>query len=70
MSAIANKYWLPLGNTPEQMQKEWNISQGDLNEISSGLKEIEAYEDFHREAPKEDPEQDFEAIRKARKESQ
>ena len=70
MSAMANKYWLPLGSTPEVMQKEWNISQGDLNEINSGLAEIAAYEDFHSNAPEEDPEEDFEAIRKARKANQ
>jgi hypothetical protein len=70
MSAMANMYWLPLGSTPEVMQKEWNITQGDLNEINSGLAEIAAYEDFHSNAPEEDPEEDFEAIRKARKESQ
>ena len=70
MSAMANKYWLPLGSTPEVMQKEWNISQGDLNEINSGLAEIAAYEDFHTNAPDEDPEEDFEAIRKARKANQ
>ena len=67
MSSIANKYWLPLGSTREKMAEEWNLSQGDLNEIKGGLEEIEAYEEFHRGAPKEDPEEDFETIRRARK---
>jgi len=69
MSAMANKYWLPLGSTPEVMQKEWQLSQGDLNEITSGLAEIAAYEDFHSKAPEEDHGEDFETIRKARNES-
>jgi len=30
-------------------------------------KEIEAYEDFHRGTPEEDPEEDFETIRRQRK---
>tara|TARA_R110000824_G_scaffold11303_3_gene49396 strand:- start:2095 stop:4527 length:2433 start_codon:yes stop_codon:yes gene_type:complete len=67
MSSIANKYWQPIGSTPEKVPEEWNLSQGDLNEIKGGLEEIEAYEEFHRGAPKEDPEEDFETIRRARK---
>ena len=49
------------------MAEEWNLSQGDLNVIKEGLEEIEAYEDFHRNAPDEDPEEDFETIRRERK---
>ena len=67
MSSIANKYWQPLGSTREKMAEEWNLSQGDLNVIKEGLEEIEAYEDFHRNAPDEDPEEDFETIRRERK---
>tara|TARA_R110002110_G_scaffold9580_4_gene47109 strand:- start:1644 stop:4103 length:2460 start_codon:yes stop_codon:yes gene_type:complete len=67
MSAIANKYWLPIGSNSEKMPQEWNLSTGDLNEIKDGLKEIEDYEDCHRDAPEEDPEEDFETIRRNRK---
>ena len=67
MSSIANKYWLPLGSTREKMPEEWNLSQGDLNVIKEGLEEIKTYEEFHTEAPEEDPEQDFEIIRRERK---
>jgi len=67
MSSICNKYWLPLGSTSEKMQEEWNISTGDLNVIKEGLEEIATYEEFHIEAPKEDPEEDFETIRRERK---
>ena len=66
MSSIANKYWLPLGSTSEKMAEEWNLSQGDLNVIKEGLEEISTYEEFHREAPEEDPEEDFETIRRDR----
>jgi hypothetical protein len=66
MSSIANKYWQPLGSTSEKMAEEWNLSQGDLNVIKEGLEEISTYEEFHREAPEEDPEEDFETIRRDR----
>jgi hypothetical protein len=67
MSSICNKYWLPLGSTSEKMQEEWNISTGDLNVITEGLEEISTYEEFHIEVPQEDPEEDFETIRRQRK---
>ena len=69
MSSIANKYWLPLGSTREKMAEEWNLSQGDLNEIKGNLEEIEGYEAFKDQGkkPKEDPEEDFETIRRNRK---
>ena len=66
MSSICNKYWLPLGSTSEKMQEEWNISQGDLSVITEGLEEIRSYEEFNRKAPEEDPEEDYESIRRER----
>ena len=39
----------------------------DVSSIGQSLKEIEAYEDFHRGTPEEDPEEDFETIRRQRK---
>jgi hypothetical protein len=67
MSSMANKYWLPQGSTPEKMKSEWCLSDGDISVINDGLKEIEAYEEFHRRPPEEDPEEDFETIRRQRK---
>ena len=64
---IRDRYWLPLGSTSEKMQEEWNISTGDLNVIKEGLEEISTYEEFHIEVPQEDPEEDFETIRRQRK---
>jgi hypothetical protein len=46
--------------------EDWNLSQGDITPIDSALKEIEAYEDFHRDTPKEDPGEDYETIRRER----
>ena len=48
-------------------EAEWNLSANDLTAITDGLKEIEAYEEFHRGTPEEDPEEDFETIRRKRK---
>ena len=67
MSSMANKYWLPQGSTPEKMKSEWCLSDGDISVINDGLKEIEVYEEFHRGPPEEDPEEDFETIRRKRK---
>ena len=49
------------------MKSEWCLSDGDISVINDGLKEIEAYEEFHRRPPEEDPEEDFETIRRQRK---
>ena len=43
------------------------LTSNDVSSIGQSLKEIEAYEDFHRGTPEEDPEEDFETIRRQRK---
>ena len=43
------------------------MSQGDISMINDKLKEIDGYEEFLEETPGEDPEEDFETIRRARK---
>ena len=60
MANMCNLYWKPMD------VEDWNLSQGDITPIDSALKEIEAYEDFHRDTPKEDPGEDYETIRRER----
>ena len=67
MRSIANKYWMPIGSAPDKMKSEWHLSDGDLSVINDGLKEIEAYEEFHKGAPEENPDEEFETIRRKRK---
>ena len=69
MSRIANDYWLPIGKWANGVQdySMWGLTSNDVSSIGQSLKEIEAYEDFHRGTPEEDPEEDFETIRRQRK---
>jgi len=66
MSSMINEYWFPSDMTDES-KVAWNLSSGDVSIIEGKLKEIEAYEEFHEDKPKEDPEVDYEDIRRARK---
>ena len=47
----------------------WNMSSGDISMVNNNLKELDAYEEFLEVSPGEDPEEDFETIRRARKRS-
>ncbi len=67
MSSMVNEYWMPIGSAPDKMKSEWRLSDSDISIINEGLMKIEAYEDHHRAPPEEDPEEDFETIRRARK---
>ena len=65
MTSICNEYWLP---TDEATYGPiWNMSQGDISMVNNKLKELDAYEEFLEVSPGEDPEEDFETIRRARK---
>ena len=65
MTSICNEYWLP---TDEATYGPiWNMSQGDISMVNNKLKELEAYEEFLEVSPGEDPEEDFETIRRTRK---
>ena len=44
----------------------WNLSDGDIKEIDSAQKELEAYEEFHQGNPKEDEHEQYETIRRNR----
>jgi len=66
MTQMINEYWFPSDMTDES-KVAWNLSSGDVSIIEGKLKEIEAYEEFHEDKPKEDPEVDYEDIRRARK---
>ena len=65
MSSICNDYWLP--TLEDTYGPIWSLSQGDISMINDKLKEIDGYEEFLEETPGEDPEEDFETIRRARK---
>mgnify|MGYP006872213667 FL=1 len=65
MSSICNDYWLP--TLEDTYGPIWSLSQGDISMINDKLKEIDGYEEFRAETPGEDPEEDFETIRRARK---
>ncbi len=43
------------------------MSSGDISMVNNKLKELDAYEEFLEVSPGEDPEEDFETIRRARK---
>jgi hypothetical protein len=45
----------------------WSMSSGDISNVNSKLKEIDAYEEYLEVKPGEDPEEDFETIRRARR---
>ena len=65
MSSICNEYWMP---TEEgTLGPIWNMSSGDISLVNGKLKELDAYEEFLEVTPGEDPEEDFETIRRARK---
>ena len=65
MTSICNEYWLP---TDEATYGPiWNMSQGDISMVNNKLKELDAYEEFLEVSPGEDPEEDFETIRRTRK---
>jgi len=67
MSSICNEYWMP---TEEgTLGPIWNMSSGDISMVNNNLKELDAYEEFLEVSPGEDPEEDFETIRRARKRS-
>jgi len=65
MASICNEYWLP--TVEENYGPVWSLSSGDISIITNKLKEIDGYEEYLEVTPDEDPEEDFEAIRKARK---
>jgi hypothetical protein len=65
MSAICNEYWLP--TLEDTYGPIWSLSSGDISMINQKLKEIDGYEEFIQGPPEEDPEEDFETIRRARK---
>mgnify|MGYP000391912486 FL=1 len=65
MSSICNEYWMP---TEEgTLGTIWSMSSGDISNVNSKLKEIDAYEEYLEVKPGEDPEEDFETIRRARR---
>ena len=68
MSSMVNKYWLPLGTWSNGMRdySEWLMTSNDTSTIIQYIKEIKGYEDIHRVAPEDDPEEDFETIRRKR----
>jgi len=43
------------------------MSSGDISNVNNKLKEIDAYEEYLEVKPGEDPEEDFETIRRARR---
>ena len=65
MTDIVNKYWLP--TDPESYGPIWSLSNGDDRIIEGNLKEIDAYEEVHQGKPEEDPEEQYETIRRNRK---
>ena len=46
--------------------EEWNLSNGDVGIIQNAMKDLETYQDFIEGTPEEDPEEDFETIRRER----
>ena len=67
MSSICNEYWMPTDEGT--LGPIWNMSSGDISMVNNNLKELDAYEEFLEVSPGEDPEEDFETIRRARKRS-
>ena len=65
MASICNEYWLP--TEEKDYGPVWNMSKGDITMVEGKLKELDAYEEFLEVSPGEDPEEDFETIRRARK---
>ena len=65
MSSICNEYWLP--TEEKDYGPVWNMSKGDITMVEGKLKELDTYEEFLAVKPGEDPEEDFETIRRARK---
>ncbi len=65
MSSICNEYWFP--TEEKDYGPIWNMSASDITMVKDKLKEIDLYEEFHVVTPGEDPEEDFETIRRARK---
>ena len=65
MSSICNEYWFPT-DMSDQGKIAWNLSSGDISIIEGKLKEIEGYEEFHEVKPEEDPEEDYQTIRRNR----
>ena len=45
---------------------EWYLTSNDTPKIIEKIREIKAFEDFHRGKPEDDPEEDFETIRRKR----
>ena len=43
---------------------EWYLTSNDTPKIIEKIREIKAFEDFHRGKPEDDPEEDFETIRR------
>ena len=60
MSSICNLYWMPMNI------EEWNLSNGDVGIIQNAMKDLETYQDFIEGTPEEDPDEDFETIRRER----
>ena len=71
MSQMVNEYWLPIGAWINNMRDytEWYLTSNDTPKIIEKIREIKAFEDFHRGTPKEDPEETFETIRRQRNKS-
>ena len=46
--------------------EEWNLSQGDVGVIDNAMKDLETYQDFIEVKPEEDPDEEFETIRRER----
>jgi len=65
MSSICNEYWFP--TEEKDYGPIWNMSASDITMVKDKLKEIDLYEEFLEVTPGEDPEEDFETIRRARK---
>ena len=61
----ATHYWFPT-DMSDQGKIAWNLSSGDISIIEGKLKEIEGYEEFHEVKPDEDPEEDYQTIRRNR----
>ena len=66
MSSMINEYWLPTDVSDEGKQT-WNISNGEYSIIEGKLKEIDGYEQMFEGEPEEDPEEDYETIRRNRR---
>jgi len=69
MSSMVNEFWFPIGRFSNGVYdySEWGMTSNDTSAVIQKIKEIDAYEEFHRKTPKEDPEEAFETIRRNRK---